>query len=127
MLGKIQLCDTIKHNPNWFHLEALSPANWYSILGGTKTMVYGGFGATVSYAYYSSIASPNFYANNMRVFGRLTFGLMLGLGLGYLRFGDRQRLHNAWVAERLRRRYPESMDLSTPAGELWQYKGVHAP
>jgi len=29
-----------------------------------------------------------------------------------MKFGDRQRLHNAWVAERLRRRYPESLKLN---------------
>ena len=49
---------------------------------------------------------------------------MVGGGLGYLQWGDRQRLHNAYVAERLRRRYPESMSLA--ATDLWQYKGVPA-
>ena len=52
------------------------------------------------------------------------FGASIGGGLGYLKFGDRQRLHNAWVAERLRRRYPEAMSLNT--SDLWQFKGVAA-
>jgi hypothetical protein len=38
----------------------------------------------------------------------MTLGLLAGTAVGYLKFGDRQRLHNAWVAERLKRRYPES-------------------
>ena len=127
MLGKIQMIDTIKHNPNHFHMEALNPANMYTILGGAHSMVYGGLGALVSFAYYNGQRSSNFYAHNMRSFGRLSFGLVVGLSIGYLKFGDRQRLHNAYVAERLRRRYPESMNLSTHAGDLWQFKGVVAP
>ena len=57
-----------------------------------------------------------------RTGGRLAFGGVLGLALGYKFFGDRQRLHNAYIAERIRRRYPESMTLSTH--DLWKYKGV---
>jgi len=66
----------------------------------------------------------NFYFNTHQGFGRFFAGAIIGLGVGYMKFGDRQRLHNAWVAERLRRRYPESMSLH--ATDLWQYKGVHA-
>ena len=58
-------------------------------------------------------------------FGRFVFGSIVGAGLGYMKFGDRQKLHNAWVAERLRRRYPASKSLSVH--DLWQYKGVKAP
>jgi len=42
-----------------------------------------------------------------------------------MQFGERQRLHNAYVAERLRRRYPESKSLD--AHDLWSLKGVTAP
>ena len=49
--------------------------------------------------------------------GRFAFGAMLGLTFGYLKWGDRQKLGNAYVAERLRRRYPESMGLNT--ADLW--------
>ncbi len=41
-----------------------------------------------------------------------------------MKFGDRQKLHNAWVAERLRRRYPASKSLT--AHDLWQFKGIKA-
>lgn len=126
MLHKIQRIETIKHNPNHFHLAQYDPANWYAILGGAPTLAFGAAGAFFSYSYYASQARPfNFYANNFRVFGRLFFGATLGLAFGYSKFGDRQRLHNAWVAERLRRRYPESMELH--ATDLWRLKGVKAP
>jgi len=59
----------------------------------------------------------NFYHNLHMGFWRFMFGASIGGGIGYLKFGDRQRLHNAWVAERLRRRYPESMGLT--ATDLW--------
>ena len=48
----------------------------------------------------------------------------MGVGVGFARFGDRQALHNAYVAERLRRRYPEAKTLN--AHDLWRYKGVNA-
>ena len=90
-------------------------------------MAFGAVGSAISVAYYQGFAATrqlNFYAHNMRIFGRVMFGLTLGLAVGYQRFGDRQRLHNAWVAERLRRRYPDSMHLK--ATDLWQFKGVTA-
>ena len=37
-------------------------------------------------------------------FARFMFGSAIGGGFGYLKFGDRQKLHNAYDAERLRRR-----------------------
>ena len=126
MLFKIQRIDTIKHNPNHFHLVHSDPTNWSAILGGAPTLTFGAAGAFTSYSYYAAQARPfNFYANNFRVFGRLFFGATLGLAFGYSQFGDRQRLHNAWVAERLRRRYPESIELNTT--DLWRLKGVKAP
>ena len=33
-------------------------------------------------------------------------------------------MHNAYIAERIRRRYPESMNLNNH--DLWKYKGVKA-
>jgi len=127
MQSKIQLIDTIKHSPNHFHMEALDPVNWYAILGGAQSMAFGATGALLSYAYYTGAASKNFYTFSHSGMLRVAFGASMGLGLGYLRFGDRQRLHNAWVAERLRRRYPECMQLAHHADSLWQLKGVHAP
>ena len=108
MQGKIQLIDTIKHSPNHWHMEYFAGSSWSTILGGAPTFAFGAIGATLSYSYYLGQASRNFYKFNAQVFWRLAFGTVLGLGVGYLRFGDRQRLHNAWVAERLRRRYPSA-------------------
>lgn len=53
---------------------------------------------------------------------RIAFGFFIGSAVGYMKFGDRQRLHNAWVAERLRRRYPESLNLEHK--DLWKFKGI---
>ena len=126
MQGKIQRVDTIKFNPTHFHLEFFNANNMYNILGGAPTCAMGVIGAAASYGYYAAGgASTNFYTNNMKMAGRLGLGLSLGLGLGYLKFGDRQRLHNAYIAERLRRRYPESMGLHEH--DLWRVKGVSAP
>ena len=126
MRGKIQSVELIKFNPQNFHMEFWSADNMYQILGGAPTMTFAVLGSLGSFAYYKAAgASRNFYTNNMRVTGRLLFGCTLGLALGYQQFGDRQRLHNAYVAERLRRRYPESLDLHQ--ADLWKLKGVQAP
>ena len=98
----------------------------YAILGGAPTLVLGGLGAAGSLAYYQAGGvSRNFYINILRSSGRILLGLSLGLALGYNKFGDRQTLHNAFLAERLRRRYPESMTLHQT--DLWKLKGVSAP
>ena len=126
MQGKIQKVDLIKFNPNHFHLKFFDGENMYNILGGAPTMTLGVLGALSSYAYYQAAGkSSNFYMNNMRVAGRLVVGLTFGLALGYNKFGDRQTLHNAYIAERLRRRYPESMGLHEH--DLWKLKGVNPP
>ena len=126
MRGKIQLAELVKWNPQNFHMEFFDAANMYAILGGAPSMIMSGAGALGSYAYYQAGgASRNFYTNNMRGFGRLFVGATLGMAVGYKFFGDRQRLHNAYLAERLRRRYPESMTLHEH--DLWRLKGVTAP
>ena len=61
----------------------------------------------------------------MLSFSRIFLGAVVGGWAGYLKFGDRQRLHNAWVAERLRRRYPESLNLDSH--DLYRFKGIKAP
>ena len=86
------------------------------LLGGFLSLTYfKGAQATRPY---------NFYQNLHNGFARLMFGGFIGGSIGYLKYGDRQRLHNAWVAERLRRRYPEAMTLHT--ADLWRFKGVTA-
>jgi len=130
MLDQIQRIETIKHSPNHFHMEFFDANNMFRILGGAPAFAFGAVGATISYGYYAGFAATrqlNFYAHNMRVASRLVMGFSLGMAVGYQRFGDRQRLHNAFVAERLRRRYPESMELHHHAGDLWTLKNVHAP
>ena len=98
----------------------------FSLLGGGPSFLMGATGAMGSLAYYQagSGASRNFYTNNLRASGRIFMGFSLGLALGYKFFGDRQRLHNAFIAERLRRRYPESITLHQ--ADLWKLKGVYA-
>ena len=87
--------------------------NMFNILGGAPSMLMSAAGAGAALAYYqASGASRNFYTNNFRASGRLFMGATLGLALGYKFFGDRQRLHNAYLAERLRRRYPDSIALN---------------
>ena len=128
MLHKIQRIETIKHMPNHWHMEPFNGNNIMTILGGVPAFGFALIGAGITYGYYLNQAAHmtrNFYAHNTRSAGRLAFGAILGLGVGYLQFGDRQRLHNAWVAERLRRRYPESMELH--AHDMWTLKNVHAP
>ena len=94
--------------------------NMYEILGGAKTCFLSVVGGTVATQYFlgkRSLMPYNFYINVHMGMGRFAFGALVGLGLGYMKWGDRQKLHNAYTAERLRRRYPESMDLHTK--DLW--------
>lgn len=109
-----------------FHLDFYNPTNWFNVIGGIPTITIGVFGALFSYNYYASQSRIyNYYANITRSIGRLGFGFSAGLAIGIWKFGDRQRLHNAWVAERLIRRYPESMTLSEH--DLYRCKGIKAP
>ena len=90
-------------------------------------MAYMGTGIAFALMYFKNGAQhapQSFYALNMRMWGRVIVGGIAGLAAGYMQFGDRQRLHNAWVAERLRRRYPECLALKEI--DLWQLKGVKA-
>merc|ERR1711988_2072006 len=97
------------------------------ILGGPKTLFLGAVGGTIGTQYFlgkRALMPYNFYINAHMGMMRFAFGALIGLGVGYMKWGDRQKLHNAYVAEKLRRRYPESLSLSTK--DLWQYKGVKA-
>jgi hypothetical protein len=125
MQTKIQRIDTVKYNPQMFHRE-LSGTNVFNILGGAPSCGCAAVGGLLSYGYYASQPRQvNAYINAIRAQTRFAFGAMLGLALGYKFFGDRQQLHNAFLAERLRARYPESMELHTT--DLWRFKGVKAP
>ena len=127
MLHKIQRIEMIKHCPNHWHLEFFDPMNMFNILGGTGTALYSGIGAGLAVVYFRNSVQHqtfNLYSYNMRMLGRAKFGMLVGLAAGYMQFGDRQRLHNAWVAERLRRRYPDSKSLQ--ASDLYTLKGKKA-
>ena len=76
------------------------------------TTVFGGLFGYWYYAQKVRHTPSTFYAHILLSFSRILLGSVIGGWIGYMRFGDRQRLHNAWVAERLRRRYPEALDLN---------------
>ena len=124
---KIRPIEFIKHNPQLFHMAFWNPHNMYEIAGGFKTCFTSVVGGTIALNYFLGMRAGkpyNFYINAHMGMFRFAFGALLGLGAGFMKWGDRQKLHNAFVAERLRRRYPESMTLST--SDLWQYKSVKA-
>ena len=124
---RIRPIELIKHNPNLFHLQQFSPSAWWTVLGGAGWAASAATGALFGTWYYNQklLRQPDtFYVRILLRFSRLFLGFAVGSFVGYLRFGDRQQLHNAWVAERLRRRYPESKNLDTR--DLWRFKGVKA-
>lgn len=124
---RVRSIELIKHNPNLFHLDPFNPKNAFEILGGVPWAASTAIGATFGYWYYSQKSRslpPTFYPRILLTFTRIVLGSFVGGYFGYTKFGDRQRLQNAWVAERLRRRYPESLDLSTR--DLWRFKGIKA-
>ena len=113
---KIRPIDLIKYNPNLFHMWIYDPSNIINTLGGIKFELSALSGGVFGYWYYSQKlkSSPaTYYARIFHTTSRVGLGLLVGGFIGYMKFGDRQRLHNAFVAERLRRRYPESLDLDT--------------
>ena len=124
--GKIQRIELVKFNPWFFHMKTLELNSWYTLSGGAPTMATGALGAAFAYSYYAAKPRvPHPYVHFMRSTGRVLFGFTLGAAYGFMRFGDRQRLHNAYVAERLMRRYPESADVQE--SPLWKCKNVKAP
>lgn len=125
MQTKIQRIDTIKYNPNMFHRE-LNMTNFYNIAGGAPACACGLIGGMLTYGYYAvQPRTYNMYTHIIRSQHRFLLGVLAGCAFGYVKFGDRQQLHNAFVAERLRSRYPESMSLDMH--DLWRFKGVQAP
>ena len=110
-----------------FYLNFYDASNHFELAGGAKTAAFALVGGWIALSYYMGGQKTrpfNFYVNLHQGFSRFLFGGVIGGAAGFMKFGDRQKLHNAWVAERLRRRYPECMKLN--ATDLWQYKGVPA-
>ncbi len=117
---KIRPIEFIKHNPQLFHLDPFDPNNLFQCAGGLKTTVFAVTGGLIALSYFSNSMRGrpyNFYHNLHVGAYRFLMGALIGGGIGYSKFGDRQRVHNAYVAERLRRRYPQSMELHTT--DLW--------
>ena len=117
---KIRSIELIKHNPQVFYKDFFDVNNHFELVGGVKTLAFAVVGGTFATSYFmmgQKTRPYNFYVNLHMGFGRFVFGALLGGAFGYLKFGDRQKLHNAWVAERLRRRYPESIHLKQ--SDLW--------
>lgn len=124
---RIRSIELIKHNPNIFHVPLSDVSAGYQILGGHAWGASTFTGAAFGYWYYSQKVRLNpatFYTSILLTWSRLLLGAAIGGWAGYMRFGDRQRLHNAWVAERLRRRYPDALNIETQ--DLWKFKGVRA-
>uniref|UniRef100_A0A7S3CIL4 Uncharacterized protein n=1 Tax=Strombidium rassoulzadegani TaxID=1082188 RepID=A0A7S3CIL4_9SPIT len=125
---KIRPIELIKHNPQLFHLNFYDLNNHFECAGGAKTAVFALAGGYIALSYFLNgmrTRPYNFYYNLHQGTARFLFGAAVGGGIGFYKFGDRQKVHNAWVAERLRRRYPESMQLNT--ADLWSLKGIEAP
>ncbi len=122
---KIRPIDLIKHNPNLFHVWVWSPTTMYELFGGAYFVGTTALGGGIGWWYFNQKLKYNpetYYTKMFKRYARVGLGLTLGAVVGYLKFGDRQRLHNAWVAERLRRRYPESLNLDTT--DLYRFKGI---
>ena len=124
---KIRPINLVMHNPNLFWVSPYDPVKAVQTLGGLPWLMSAGTGVALSLTYYkfsqSSIKST-FYVNTMRMWGRAIVGLAIGGLVGFYRFGDRQRLHNAYTSYRIRRRYKESINIETK--DIWKYKG-HKP
>ena len=124
---RIRSIELIKHNPNLFHVGLTDVSTLFNILGGSAFELSTFTGAAFGYWYYAQkvrLNPTNFYTSILLTWSRVLLGGAIGGWVGYMKFGDRQRLHNAWVSERLRRRYPESMLID--AHDIWRFKGVKA-
>lgn len=127
LLYKIRQIELIKHNPNHFNVSISDLGTGFQILGGGSWLACTTVGALFGHQYYKLKLRHNpatFYASILVSFSRLFLGAVVGGSVGYMKFADRQRLHNAWVSERLRRRYPEALGLDQH--DLWKLKGVRA-
>ena len=124
---RIRSIELIKHNPNLFNVPLSDVGAGFQILGGASWLATTLGGAAFGYWYYAQrirLNPTNFYTSVILTWSRVLLGAAVGSWVGYMKFGDRQRLHNAWVSERLRRRYPDSMNLEVH--DVWKFKGVKA-
>ena len=120
---RIRSIDLVKQNPSLFRVYAYNPKAVFEISGGVETMLCatgGAFFANWYYAKSRALIPDTFYTAIFRRWTRGFLGFAVGGALGYLKFGDRQRLNNAYSAERLVRRYPEAKSIGTR--DLWKLK-----
>ena len=92
MSSRIRSIELIKHNPQLFHLDFWNPNNHFNILGGVKTLgasVLGGFIALQYFKGGMATRPYNFYVNIHQGLMRFVFGMGIGGGCGYIKFGDR--------------------------------------
>ncbi|CAI2375946.1 unnamed protein product [Moneuplotes crassus] len=122
---KIRPIQLVMHNPNFFWVHPLDTSKSIQVLGGAGFLFSAFAGAGISLTYYkfnqATSVPATFYQNVFKTWGRLLFGLAIGGYVGYLRFGDRQRLHNAYTSYRLRRRYPGAINITEK--DIWKHKG----
>ena len=114
---RIRPIQLVMHNPNFFWVSPWDARKSLEVVGGLPWLLSTTVGAGVAVTYYKfgqahSAAPSTFYVNVFRTWGRLLFGAAIGGFVGYLRFGDRQRLHNAYTSYRLRRRYPGAINIT---------------
>ena len=124
---KIRPIDFVMHNPNLFWISPSDTESVIATAGGIPFLLSTGAGIAFSVLYYKLGTRVNpvlFYDDIMKTWGRIFMGAVVGGGIGFMRFGDRQRLHNAYTSYRLRRRYKDSINIETT--ELWKLKG-HKP
>jgi hypothetical protein len=124
---RIRPIEFIKHNPNLFNVPLTDVSTGFQILGGGSWAASTFAGAAFGYWYYAQKIRLNpatFYTSILLTWSRVLLGGAIGGWAGYMKFGDRQRLHNAWVSERLRRRYPDALNIETH--DLWRFKDIKA-
>jgi hypothetical protein len=124
---RIRSIELIKHNPNLFNVTVTDVETDFKIIGGLPWLASTLAGATFGYWYYAQKVRLNpatFYTSILLTASRMVLGATIGAWVGFMKFGDRQRLHNAWVSERLRRRYPDAMNIEIE--DVWRFKGLKA-
>ena len=125
---KIQPIELVKHNPNLFWTNPLKFGSFYDILGGNKFGVCALTGMGLATGYFNAsktFVKVSFYQRIFNVWGRVLFGGLIGGYIGYQKFGDKQRMHNLYTADRLYRRYPDSKNIT--ATNIEQHRGQKAP
>ena len=92
---KVRDIELIKQNPNLFHMWIYSPADLLEIAGGPGFLATAALGGLLGFGYISRKLAHNpahFYSKSMQIYSRCFLGAIVGSWVGYMKFGDRQRL-----------------------------------